>query len=413
MLSRHRTLYVFTGIALFGLVVWSIASCGGGGGGGGSATPVTTKGAAASSSAAMGSVQLSATIGQASSMASGAIPAGYAPGKTARRDTSAIANIDPRLKVAVDKMMAKIEKPMIRNAVSKSSLSKLYSAPIATVSDVCVFSGTYQIVVNSVVTVGTTTTNSIDVTYTNCKDTLIEEIHGTLSAIHSFDTVASSETSTVAMNLTFKDYDATGISMNSISVISGDFNSSITGTANASGSNFANGLFSFTTPTVNGTTMAFTFTNVTDVWSKATTALGTTEQHTGNGAFALSIKDNAAGTTIMSLTTTLTNLVDKVFTDTNATYQDEWVNGTVNISWVPDLSQYGCSGGNYVFTTAVGTPLHTPAPFATSCPTSGTATVNSATIEFGKPAGVQVTVTVGGASETFVDCDSLGSGMCG
>jgi hypothetical protein len=411
MSRKYKLLNVFVVIALLALGSWTIVSCGGGGGGGGAAPLPTTQQAAASSSAAMGSVQLSATIGQASSMASGAIPAGYAPGKTTRSDTSAIAKIDPRLKDIVDQMMAKLEKPMIKNTVGKATLSKVYSAPVATVFSACSITGTYLITVNSITSSGTATINSIAVTFNKCRDVAGEEMHGTLSATHSFDTVASSETSTVTTNLSFNDYDPSFTTMNSIATISGNFNSSVTGTTNATGRNYANGLFSVTTPTVNGMTMAFTFTNVTDVWSATTTTLGTTTQNTGNGAFALSMKDNSVipSATLLSLTITNTNLIYKVFTA--ATYQDEWINGMVTIGWVPDLSQYGCLGGNYTFTTAAATPIHTPS--ASTCPTSGKTTLNSAVIEFGKPAGVQVTVTVGsGTPAVFTDCNSLDSGAC-
>lgn len=101
MLRRIKALNVLIIMVLLSLVVWSIASCGGGGGGGGGTQVTATKQAAASSSAAMGSVQLSATIGQASSMASGAIPAGYAPGKTSRPD-----QLPSRISIRGSKMLS-------------------------------------------------------------------------------------------------------------------------------------------------------------------------------------------------------------------------------------------------------------------------------------------------------------------
>jgi hypothetical protein len=101
-------------LALMSVLVLGLAlfvSCGGGGGGtagGGGNPPVNYSSpsqAASSSGAVTAAIALSSAVGSAADLAGSQIPAGYAPSLKAKAvDTSAIANIDPRLKL-IDNMM--------------------------------------------------------------------------------------------------------------------------------------------------------------------------------------------------------------------------------------------------------------------------------------------------------------------
>lgn len=84
------------------------------------------------------------------------------------------------------------------------------------------------------------------------------------------------------------------------------------------------------------------------------------------------------------------------------------MNGSIIISWTPDLSLYGCIGGKINFATPDDLPLHFDAVLS-NCPSSGTLQVNNATIVY----GTSITVTVGKDVKTFTACTDMGNGgMC-
>ena len=404
-------------LSLTALTAVVVVSCGGGNGGGGT-TLTATQQAAASASAAQGAIAMSSSVAGAADMASGYIPPSYAPGKRdPKTGTAAIANIDPRLKDVVDKMLMQMQRPAIKTALSKAgTFSKALSAPTITSSaTVSCYTGNY-VVQDAMDSSGTSTTHTLTVTYNACKDNSSRNIiNGSISATHTKDTVATSESATVTItNLTDTTYtDSTYTQASEIFALSGTFTNASTGNPSAAGTATARGTFSWTlVDPVNGNmVMAFNFgtgsTPITDTWTNAVSGPDTTEIHTANGNYGLTV--SAAGQSI-TLSITLANLEDKYRTNlTNG--DDEWINGSVTISWSPDLSQWGCLNGTYVFTTAALTPMHwAPADY---CPSSGTVQVNNAVIEFGKPSGTMVTVSlIGGPSEVFSDCEAMGGDMC-
>lgn len=423
MLNKTR----FAGLSILLLLIavsfWALASCGGGGGGGGGTQLTATQQAAASASAAQGAIALSANVAGSVDMASGYIPAGYAPGKGGlRAGTAAIANIDPRLKDVVDRMLAQIQKPAVQGPLAKARSFKTLSAPLSASSSsmtVPCDTGTY-VITSSILTTPTSTTNTVTVAYNNCKYIASWSVlNGSLSATHTIDSAGPSDTANVTINnLTDTAYtDASFSVVSDIFSLNGTFDSARTGNLLSSSSGTASALGNFTwtivDPVYGNVVMSFNFgsgiTPISDAWTKVVSAPTTTETHTANGSYGLTV--SAPGQSI-ALSITLANLEDKYRTNsTNG--DDEWINGSVSISWSPDLSQWGCLNGTYVFTTAPGTPIHW-GPFD-YCPTSGTVQVNNAKIEFGKPSGYKVTVTLqpNGPSEVFYDCDSLGGGMCG
>jgi hypothetical protein len=402
-------------LSLILLFVGVVISCGGGGGGG--TTMWSTQQAAASMSAVQGAIALSGVVGAATQIASNAIPSGYAPGKVgSSADTTNIANLDPRLKAVVDKMVAQLQKPTVKNTISTAGLFKTVSSAPSPATVPC-DSGSYTIT-DSIVTSGTSTTHNLSVIYNHCKDnTFFDELNGSITATHTIDSTNKTESAEVSANLTDTSYsDASFTAWNESAVLSGTFNSNVMGdtNSNGTGTNFANGSFTvLAAPGIGDIVMAFNFTNVNDGWVISTNGSGDkTETHTGNGSFSLDITMNASTQPqTLTLSIALTNLENRILDSGTSPYpEDMWINGSIAIGWSPDMSQLGCLNGTYNITTDDLTPIHSPDGF--SCPTSGTLQVNNATIEFGKPSGSEITVTVDGIAEVFADCYSLGGGMC-
>jgi len=406
-------------VLLISLSLWALASCGGGGGNSGGTKLTATQQAAASASAAQGAIALSANVAGSVDLASGYIPAGYAPGKGGlQAGTAAIANIDPRLKDVVDKMLVQMRRPVVKNTLSKAgTFNKVMSAPTSTTVS-CNSGGNY-VVNDTLTTSGTSTTHTLTVTYNDCKDNYFANIiNGSISATHTFDLSAGSDSATVTItNLTDTTYfDTFYTQATDIFVLNVTFTNASTGdpSASSTGTSSARGAFTWTiVDAVYGSVvMAFNFGTggapITDTWTKVVSAQTTTEIHTANGYYGLNV--NAPGQSI-TLSITLTDLEDKYHTN-SITGDDEWINGSITIGWWPDMSQWGCLNGIYTFTTTALNPIHW-APYD-YCPSSGVVQVNNAKIEFGMPSGYYVTVTLqpSGPSEVFADCYSMGGGMC-
>jgi hypothetical protein len=385
MIKNRRFVLFLSMCAVVILVAGTIVSCSSKSGDSGT---TTTTQAAASSSAAKGVASL---------------------------NTDDIANVDPRLKNVVDKMVGMLQKSGAQSSRSQAAAFKasafktLSSAPSISVTDwPCDVSGTFS-ASGDISTSGTSTTWTMAITFHDCKDNIgFDVLNGTLTAIHTEDTVNGNESAQVTANLVDTDYDVSS-TITGTYELNGSFEcvkSGMTGTSSALGS------FTWTDPGTNGNTVyTFTFgtdgSAVTDIWTKTTGTNGMTTTNTGNGAYSLSI---ATPSESVTLTVMLTGLEYKVLSYTVGGHTDEWLNGAINLAWTPDLSQWGCMAGTYTFTTAPGTPIHTL--FGIGCPTSGTLQVNNATIEYGKPSGTQVTVTIGTLSETFASCNAMGSGLC-
>lgn len=390
----------------------------------------STQQAAASSSAAMGAVTLSGTVGDATGAATGGIPSGFAPafdGSGGAGNTDKIADIDPRLKDTVDQMMGVLRNAKATGSTAAAAAPGFKAAPAAGLATAFSFSasgtcdggsGTYSIDYNQIASGQTGTTFTLSITLSSCQSVTDAEgkhniMNGTLVGTHTVDSVASSETASLQVNLAGTEYmtGATGtfaMNGNFESIKTGTSATVINGTNTANASfrahNFAqDAYFTFTIGDGSGNLA----TGVQDIYSESTI----TTSHTGNGAYTLAISSpNGAITLFVNLIglnhTVVTNyagLIAPVKTST-----DESINGLLNIAWNPDLSQWGCRAGNYQFTTI--TPVHTPVLL--SCPTSGELTINNADVKFGYPSGVEVTVTVGTLHETFPTCNDMGRGLC-
>lgn len=411
-----KTTVLMKAISLLVLSVFvfgNAVSCGGGGGG--TATPVASSSQASSSaSAAQGAVALTAAVGDAAGIAEGAVPpeGSSAPGKTGTGpSTDDIAKIDPRLQDVVDKMVGQLRKPAVQRTVAKAGgSSKLMAAG----APPCALGGSYTI--SDTVTTGTGTTHVLTVSFTNCRDSAINDsvvtyydLAGSLTGTYQLNN-DSSRAAALSVNLTTVEFsDALFTTSTGTLVLDGDFTSAVNGTG-TNGTNTANGSFTVITGPANGNaTLAFTFTNVNDVWTRALNTPGTgdvTEQHSGNGQYLLSITNNATLEQI-TLTVTLTDLVHKL--TVNGSFADEWVNGRIGIQWSENLASW-CVSGNYDFITEDSTPVRTF--HGSPCPASGKVQINNATIEYGKPFFPLVTFTINGISQVFANCHALGGGSC-
>jgi len=413
-MKKHWVLSVLV-IGVMLLAVGSIISCGSKSN---DSSSTTTSQAASSSSSAKGAVSLSDTVGMSADIAKDTIPATYAPGKTGSSvNTEDIAGIDPRMKDVVDKMVLMLQKTGAKTTASKAALSKsVSSAPSVTVTATgqpCAAGGTFD-VTYTLATAGTETTWNLSMTFTDCRDASLDHdlVNGTITAVHTKNSSSSDyEHAHVVANLTDTVFDDPVTMATGTFIMNGTFDSIATNN-HTIGTRSALGSFTWRIPSAGGeTSMVFSFgsgsTPVTDVWSKTTDGTGTTVTRTGNGSYNLAITTPSSA---LALAVSLSSLKHDLLIYSADGSTDEWINGAVTIAWTPDLSQWGCLAGTYTFTTALNTPVHTP--FLGVCPTAGTVAVNNATIEYGKPSGVQVTVTVGGLSETFASCGALGKGLC-
>lgn len=422
MRKKSVIMQVASLLSLTALLVAPIISCGGGSSDSGPKTVTYTSAAqaAAGSSSAKASADMSDAISAAAlDLSSSSNPSGYAPGKgiSAKAvDTSGIANIDPRLKVLVDKMLVRMKAPEVKAAVSKARSFKTMSAPLSfatvTASATCPGDG------NFTVTGSDTSTDvyneyTVDVLFSSCTDTTGPTKTTLDGSMHVYDKEmigTTSITREASVNITAKNY-INYSTLDTTDTINGNFNSTDIG---SSGANLADGSFS-ETDAATGDVATFYFTNMTGAWTIAyDPGVSTTIAKTVNGKFGFTIVSDS-GT--FGLDIALANLQDKNqynWSNNDIVSLDEWVNGSITISWTPDLSAYGCVAGIITFTTADATPIHMPvvANYVT-CPTSGVLTVNNATIEYGKPPLTGVTVTVGMDSASYPDCYSIGNGgMC-
>jgi len=362
--------------------------------------------AAASASSVSGAVSLTATVSTATGLAGGAIPAGYAPKRLKAIDTSAIANLDPRLKTVVDKMLADLRKPALVNAMAKSRALKPSSAPLssAVISSTtfsCGYSGSFTISGQD----NSTTSyddHTVDVAFNNCRDmsgTTYDIMSGSMHAHHKQMLDGSSDIADVRLtDFALSMY--SGGALSGSDVLNGTFNSTDNVT---DGSDSANGSFVMSS---GGTDMTFSFSNISDAWTKTTATLSSTEEHVANGAFGFSIVYSPTSTYTFNIS--MSNMTDKVQTNTSDSSRDEWIDGGISLSWSSVYPGTYCLPGSLTVSTDANYPIHTPVSF--SCPTGGKATLNGATIEFGKPSGTQVTVTVNGTPQVFTDCNSMGGG---
>lgn len=418
MLKRNGFMKVVSLLLLSVLFIATAVSCGGGGGESGPPPAFNYSDpnqAASASSEAAGSVAFTQTMGGvASAMAGdGAAQGGYsAPNKRKTANTDAIANIDPRLKTLVDKMVSQLQTPAVKNATMKTR-TKVYQSASVDIGGTCdplaPNPGTYQ--VSGTDNTGDASASiykeaTVTITFNACRDSVtLTEMSGTMQLYWKYMLDGSSATANVSANLVNKEYDAGFINVTGTGTLNGTFNSVNNVT---SGTDYANGSFSFTD--VNGTGTFF-FTGLTNNWSSITDTDGNqVDTVTVNGSFGLTATfTDGMQTYTVGLTITLSGLEDKWRMNISDNSIDHWLNGSISLVWSPAY----CQSGTITFTTADATPMHY-ASISDTCPDTGTVQVNNATIVF-EP--TQITVTAGGTSQTYPDCTAMemannGSGIC-
>ncbi len=402
-------------LLVLGLAVY-FAACSGGGGGGGTqhVNYSTAAQAAAGAASVSGAISLTSVVDEAANLASGVVPppGSYAPSLGAKAtDTSAIANIDPRLKDAVDKMVADLKSPTVQNAIAKArsfkTASSLASAISASVS--CGRSG-YFTITGADTSTATFNERTIDVAYYNCINSAsLTDYQVASGGLHFYgkemlDNTGSTNNLT-ATTLTLATY--TSSTLSGTDAINGTFNSvySLGTNSVATYSNSVNASFSVALADSTKFSLSMNNLNGAKVHTPGTGTTSYTEEMTINGGIVFDISDSTGS--LLAITLAYTGLNDKYqeYTDYSS---DEWLNGTVSLTWTPDMGG-NCLPGSITLTTI--TPIHV-GPNG-GCPTFGTLTANNATIQFGNPAPYGVTVSVGGTSAVFTDCNFSGADSCG
>jgi hypothetical protein len=404
------------------LLVGLVISCGSNSSDSG-AQPVTYSDpgeAANGASSAKASVDMTSAMSDAAAglSSTSSNPEGYAPGKggTTATDTSSIANIDPKLKTLVDGMLASMKAPVIQNAVSKARASKAKvsmspgSPGVVTITGLCSGgTGTFTITGTDSSNVGTYVEYTVDIRFDACRD--VPDTAGiysiTTGTIHVYDKEMAGNTAitrNATLNLTAEKYNSSDVHVYTDEV-NATFDATDSGSATSrSGRNTSNGSFSETDWSKNETG-TFYFTNMTGDWTWDDVSGVITVADTANGNFGLNFV-NASQT--LTLNIGLSNLQNKLRFNADASI-DQWVNGSVTITWTPDLSFLGCKSGMVTFTTADATPLHFINNLDT-CPDSGTLQVNNATIVYNPG---NIVITVGTGTISFSDCSLMQGGICG
>jgi hypothetical protein len=256
---------------------------------------------------------------------------------------------------------------------------------------------------------------TVDIRFDSCRD--VPDTAGiysiTTGTIHVYDKEMAgnaANTRNATLDLTAEKYDSLNADAHvKTDVAKGIFDGTDSGTATSrSGRNSASGSFSEKDWAKNETG-TFYFTNLVGDWTWEDASGVKTTANTANGNFGLLFVPDSGQS--LKLNIGLTNLINKVQKNLDTSW-DQWVNGSVTISWTPDLSAFGCKSGRVTFTTADATPLHFAAPDST-CPSSGTLQINNATIVYyGAEDPGNILITVGTGTASVPDCTWLQGGIC-
>ncbi len=370
--------------------------------------------AAATFSAVLGAEALmDAQFSVAMALGQNSLPAGFAPALSVSSGRN-IASIDTTLASIVENMKSLSRSTTIQRAVKKVAALKAMRATTVNLTTltsadsacsnpegIVTISGTnnYDEATNPAVT------SAYDMTFTNCRDDIA---FTQLDGILHFESVMSTDNDTntsrlTSTNLTEKQFSSAVFDvMTQQSVMNGSFVSDdqvITIAKTASGS------FVVTTPAqglVPEKAVTFEFTGLVEQTSLAHNAdASDTKVTTSTGTITLGVTQG--GTSLLQMTLGI-NLEDRtqLMNDAAGTRKNR-LNGTVNATWAPDLSQSGCKLGSLTFVTNAAAPrIFT---FASGlCPVSGTVMMNDATVTYGTP----VLVTAGnGETQSFPDCTAL------
>jgi hypothetical protein len=380
----------------------------------------STDQAAKSSSSANAAVDLSQSMNDAAAgLGANSNPTPYnAPGINSNADTSSLSAIDPQLKSLADGMIGQMKSTVVVDTVARARAMRsahLASAPSATsltISGYCVDGvGTFKITGSDSSTV-TYKEYTVDIVLNACPDSTTSIHSVSTGTIHVYEKELNDNSSVnrhATIDLTALDYNSAVLTKTKKA--KGDFNADESGSLTSrTGTNSANGSYSETVPVSGGEQVGtFYFTSLSGAWTWDLASNVKTVSNTLNGSFGYSI---VSPTGSLKLDIALANLQDKVrHNDIGSLLgsRDRWINGSITITWTPDLSVYGCIGGTITFTTAQATPLHYSIP-ASNCPASGTLVINNATIIYGNP----IVIKVGNDQKTFNSCAEMDhDGLCG
>jgi hypothetical protein len=181
-----------------------------------------------------------------------------------------------------------------------------------------------------------------------------------------------------------------------------------------SGSMSANGSFVMTTPataSAQESVVTFAFTNLSDVWTSTHNATDASDTDMDDSSGSFSIATSYGGTQNFKFTLGIDLMNKTQYMNDTAGTEKDWIDGTITMNWLPDLSAYGCLPGSIAVSTTATDPLTYDYANGT-CPVSGTVAINNATIAYGTSTGI--IVTVNGTSQAFASCADLeaAGGMC-
>jgi hypothetical protein len=243
-----------------------------------------------------------------------------------------------------------------------------------------------------------------DLTFTKCRDDIgLTQLDGLLHIVGVQSTDNDATTSRLtANNLTEKQFSSPVFDvLTQQSVMNGSFvndNQVVTTTKSASSS------FVVTTPAgvVPEKVVTLEFTGLIEESNLThNTDASDTNVTAATGTVTLRVVQGGTSTFQLTLGISLEDRM-QVMNDAAGTTKD-WINGTMNATWAPDLSQTGCKSGSLTFLTDTAAP-RTFTSTSGLCPVSGTVMVNDATITYGIP--VLVTMS-NGDTQSFADCTAL------
>ncbi len=404
-MRRRRSFMKVVSVFVSAVFIFSfVVSCGGGGGGGGTskANYNSASQAASSSKSVTGGISLSSSIAGSAGYTLSSLPTSAPNKRRKAANTNGIANLDPRLKSLVDRMSSDMKSSVMAKAVQKAR-SKTLSAVISQTTYTCGYSGDLTVSGSNTSNAGVYDEYTLDVSYNNCRESVTTDYTVINGSMHAYSKAMLDGSSYIdnasVTNLNLATY-STG-SLSFTDAMNGTFNSTENYATNGdgSGTESANGSFVSTYPS-GGMVESFTFSGVSDAWT-STGTYGTTDvtnEDIMNGTFVYDV--SMSGSSVFKLTLSLSNLDDKITTYFADGSVDEWLNGTMSITWSPSDPNV-CVPGSLTATTV--TPLHYVSETAYwngDCPISGELTVNNADIVF----GTSITVTVGTDVATYPSC---------
>ncbi len=438
--SIRNRLFLTAAVFLASALIVLSCSRGGGsnGGSGGGGTPppppptfltfATPQEAAGSISAALVTRSLAgAAITAAMELGlTGKLTAGigslYKPGLDLT-NSAALRSLDPTLAGMADIVTMSRRSPVLKKVVQRTAaMAPLFSVQQTTSVDEVLTVGFCDNTDGRITIVGqnnytditsTTLDYTYDVKFTKCRDDItFSELNGTLRVVNSESIATSAFTSSLVASLTQKQYSAIDYATLTQQItMSGSFgnNDQIT-----FGAKTADGAFAVTTPTLGNTpekVVTYTFVVFSEAWTVTRNAGDGSDSRVDTITGQVVVTTAKGGVTTGRFNVAL-NLTDRLDTlnDVPGT-KNQWLDGTIDTSWSPDLALSGCLSGRLSIATSPATPWTYTLATGYLCPVSGELKSNNATITYGP--SIQLALT-NNLKQTFVNCAALDQtgGVC-